>query len=281
MSISMSSTLIQGVTMDVNMLGDFLRKTNPISPTSFDQFTDDNKSPNIVITLPTILPILPIRLTNRRGARVTLCGIVEEGTKEYGQGFRYYGSTGDFYRQDGRLFENHDSPDDLVSVFIPQSEADLNQDDVEFKWVHPKHLNFKSFFIRLNPARILPRQGKYYLNRMGFIIHLKDDDVHRLIDDDGSEYYRDGCIDQNHSSMFDLTYKIRSWDVFSKSNWAKEVISLEEKTISRPEMFNPLNDQKEHLMTELLKTLIKANEIARSIDHEFGFHLTPINKYFD
>ena len=116
---------------------------------------------------------------------------------------------------------------------------------------------------------------------MGFVIHLKEDDIHRLIDDEGAEYYRDGCVDQDHSSMFDLVYEIRSWDVFCKNNWAQEVLSLEERSVARPEMFNPLNDQKDHLMTELLKTLIKANEIAIQAGVEFGFHLTPVNKFFD
>lgn len=279
MRISTQMATVQGVDMDANMLGALLKKITPTPTTPLESFLEkDSFQPHRL--LPDILPILPVRLINRRGGCVTICGLVDEGTREYQQGFRYFSALNDFYREDGRVYENHESPDDLIALAAIRQESDFTQKDVDYKWVHPKHLTFKSFFLKLN-TKSLPRQGKYYLNRMGFVIHLKEDDIHRLIDDEGAEYYRDGCVDQDHSSMFDLVYEIRSWDVFCKNNWAQEVLSLEERSVARPEMFNPLNDQKDHLMTELLKTLIKANEIAIQAGVEFGFHLTPVNKFFD
>ena len=240
----------------------------PISDLLLKLDGTDAISPALSTFLPPVMMFVPEHYLNRAGRRTDICGAISEELIEYAQGFRFFSSSGDFFRENGQELTTQRSSNDLVSKIpspmIDQYDAPLSP----YLWVHPQHVTVRSFFTKLKPGKSRLAVGRRYLNRMGFVVEISG--CNQVID--GSMVFRDnelieygesGLREDDSLSLLDLEYEIRNWSVFSTMHWSSErVQKVSDNDQDIPELFNPFGEDRTALKKELLKNVLRIYEIA-------------------
>jgi hypothetical protein len=229
----------------------------------------------------TLIMVYPKSYLNRKSERVDICGAVEIGTKEYDRGWRFFCSEGSFYHGDGRRFENHDSPEDLIEEMVSGDDGFADSPIFHRRWVHAKHRVLKSFFQRLYPGKFELVVGGWYLNRKGFVVHLvsrqiSDNKNVSFCDDNRMSYDVDGSTTDTSSSMHDLVYEIKNQELFDTGDWSSERFPHNRQSEADdgfPEMFDPNGSHREAMMKQLFEHTLKAHSIAKELGIDYGFHM--------
>lgn len=276
--------------MDRNQIPSSLRGAFPISDSSLSDLLADIRTPGNSL-LPAVMLIVPQHYKDRSGQRVDICGTVSENTVEYINGFRFFDINGTFFNAEGHRFENKDHVDDLCSTIPPTDVVEEDAPISPYVWVHPQHNVIKTFFSEIVPNQTVIAVSRHYLNRMGFVVeittqHDSGSSQPPLFEDaDGRLYSSIGTLVNNQaltgdddavataSSMFDLAYEIKNWSIFIKQDWSKDRLSAFHKNDDVPELFNPVSENRHAMMSELLTIILRAQELARQMNIEVGFHI--------
>jgi hypothetical protein len=268
--------------MNHGALGHLLKGVVPVEDKSLDELLKSVEATGVVsrdgdFLMPKIILSLPSFYKNRKNEFITICGMVDQSTVEYSHGFRYFDIRGRFYLEDGRTFDNRETPEDLVG----QTDDSLDDKYINFsssRWVHPQHQLLRSFFSPIVPQSPSIEVFSSYMNRMGFVVYIpqsvkRDDQSVEFVDEDSKTYRADGCVSESVTSMCDLVYKISNVDLFLQQDWSKSTSAAAKEQEWVPEMFDPSAQDETMRLKIFFDAVINAAEIAKQFGYEYTFNI--------